>query len=233
MPQRKKLLVLGGTAASLDVVRTAKSLGVHTIVTDNLQNGVSKKIADENALVSTCDYDGLLKLIKNKKVDGIFCGPSEFNIVNTMKICKLAGLPFYANEEQWELCSNKVKFKKLCRDYGVPVVPDYEISKEFTKNDLDNIEYPVIVKPVDGHSSKGVSVCYTEEELKSAYNFALEYSSSKNIIVEKYIQNYGLGLSAWYIVNNSKIFLSLVGDRYIVDPSDGATLICALSLFVQ
>ena len=34
----KKLLVLGGTTASLDLVRNAKEMGVYTIVTDDCPN---------------------------------------------------------------------------------------------------------------------------------------------------------------------------------------------------
>jgi len=116
----KKLLVLGGSSASLDVVKIAKKMGVYTIVTDDRPSGAAKDIADEAAMVSTIDMDGLLQLIRQKNIDGVFCGPSEFNIINTMKICSLAGLPFYATKEQWDICSNKDRFKQLCRDNAVP-----------------------------------------------------------------------------------------------------------------
>ena len=43
----KKLLILGGTSASLDLVKNAKEMGVYTIVVDDREGGVAKKIADE------------------------------------------------------------------------------------------------------------------------------------------------------------------------------------------
>ena len=59
----KKLLVLGGTSASLDLVKLAQSLGIYVIVTDeaSTEHRVSKQIADEVAMISTDDMEGLAK----------------------------------------------------------------------------------------------------------------------------------------------------------------------------
>lgn len=227
----KKLLVLGGTVASLDVVKTARKMGVYTIVTDDRPTGVSKEIADETAMVSTSDMDGLLALIKAKKIDGVFCGPSEFNIANVMRICALAKLPFYATKEQWDICSDKSRFKQLCRENDVPCVPEFQLGPDFSQEDLEKIEYPVIVKPVDGCSSKGITVCYTEKELKEAYNKALTFSQSGNIIVERYIQNGGIGVAVRYIINNGDFYFSLAGDNYVVDPIKRTAFISALAAY--
>lgn len=226
----KKLLVLGGTSASLDVVKEAKKMGVHVIVADDQESGVSKELADEACLVSTTDIKGLTKLIEKKNIDGVFCGPSEFNIVNTMNLCEAIQLPFYATRDQWNTCSNKESFKKMCRTFEVPCVPEYHLTEECRKEDLIKIKYPVIIKPVDGCSSKGLSVCWNEEELMNALPLAIQYSDSKKFIVEKYIMNdYGFGCR--YIACDGEIYLSAVNDRYTVDPSGGNALISCAAIF--
>jgi len=229
--KNKKLLVLGGTSASLDVVRIAKDLGVYTIVTDDRPTGVSKDEADEAYMISTTDMDGLLKLIKQRSIDGVFCGPSEFNILNTMRLCKLAGLPFYFTPNQWEICQNKASFKSLCKKYGVPCVPDYSVEGDVEKADLSQLEYPVIVKPVDSSGSRGITVCYSEYEVRKAYIHALSYSKSKRVIIEKYIENNGEGLSVWYIVCNGEASLSLTGDKYVIDPVHKTALTSAVTIY--
>ena len=60
----KRLLILGGTSASFDLVRNAKAMGIYTVVTDDCPDRVSKKIADDTAMVSTTDMEGLSALIK-------------------------------------------------------------------------------------------------------------------------------------------------------------------------
>jgi biotin carboxylase len=228
---QKTLLVLGGTAASLDIVKIAREIGVYTIVTDDRQDGAAKPYADEVVQISTTDHYGLVDFIRERGINGVFSGPSEFNLKNCMQVCELAGLPFYFTQEQWNICTNKESFKKLCQQFDVPSVPGYEIYEEFDQADLSGIQYPVIVKPVDGSSSKGISVCENEQELRKAHPVALAFSKAKRVLVERFIDNGGVGLSARYIICDGEYFLSLVGDRYVVDAKTRQSLIGAAAFF--
>jgi biotin carboxylase len=228
---QKTLLVLGGTAASLDIVKVAREIGVYTIVTDDRQDGAAKPYADEVVQISTTDHYGLVDFIRERGINGVFSGPSEFNLKNCMQVCELAGLPFYFTQEQWNICTNKESFKKLCQQFDVPSVPGYEIYEEFDQADLSGIQYPVIVKPVDGSSSKGISVCENEQELRKAHPVALAFSKAKRVLVERFIDNGGVGLSARYIICDGEYFLSLVGDRYVVDAKTRQSLIGAAAFF--
>ena len=225
----KRLLVLGGTSGK-DIVAQAKRMGVYTIVADLEKVNAAKRIADEGVIMSTTDTEALVALIKEKHIDGVFSGPSEFNIQQVMKVCKEAGLPFYATQKQWDICQNKAAFKCLCRKYNVPVVPEYQLTVEMRPKDLARIKYPVVVKPTDACSSKGLSICANEEELKVAIPFAIAASVSGDFIVEKCItSDYGFGCR--YIANNGEIWLSAVNDQYTVDEFDGRAHISAVSCF--
>ena len=74
--QNKKLLILGGDSFSIDIVKTAKSMGVYTIVTDwyDVKRSPAKLVADEYWNVSIEDYDLLSQKIKEAHVDGVFTG---------------------------------------------------------------------------------------------------------------------------------------------------------------
>lgn len=230
----KKLLVLGGTSASIGVINEAHELEekVHVIVADDkpLDVGVAKPLADEVVQISTADTEALAKYVRENQVDGVFCGPTEFNIQNALAVAEAAGLPFYCTREQWDLCSNKASFKDLCRQYGVPCVPEFHLTEEMREEDLKKIRYPVIVKPVDGCSSKGLTVCRNEEELKKAYPLALSYSASKSVIVEKYlVGDYGVVFR--YMAINGNIHLLAINDNYTVDTSEGKIMITAAAVF--
>ena len=135
----KKLIILGGTSASYDLVRNAKEMGIYTIVTDPNATGVAKEIADETAMVSTADIEGLVALAKERGVDGIFCGPSEFNLRNVIRASAEAGLPCYTTMEVWDRCANKDVFKSYCREYGVDCTPEYDVTRETTREELEKI----------------------------------------------------------------------------------------------
>ena len=231
--QGKRLLVLGGTSATLDLVKLAQSMGVYVIVTDEaeISQRVSKQVADEVAMISTDDLDELALFVEEKNVDGVFCGPSEFNLKNVIELCDKVGLPCYATPAQWELCSNKETFKKYCRKNGVPTAQEYDISI-FRKSGLDaEVEYPLIVKPVDGCSSKGISICKNREEVEVAYEYAMAESKCKKVIIEQYIDNGGSIFSFRYILDEGKYYPYLTFDTYIADPIEKKCLISAFTYF--
>lgn len=222
----KKILILGGEYSTLRVVEYAKEMGSYTIVTSNSPTGEAKDAADETLMYSSDDYDNIVKYIKENNVDGVMTGASEFHILNMLRICKMAGLPVYATEEQWNVCQNKKSFKKLCREYNVPCV------KEFSADDDPNtFEYPVIVKPTDGCSARGISVCNNVEEYLASLQKALNYSVEKKVIVEQYIQNGGTTMSMKYIIRDGEIYLEAVGDRYVLDAQNGKALITAAAFY--
>lgn len=229
----KKLLILGGTSASLDLVKLAQSMGAYVIVTDeaDTEQRVSKQIADEVAMVSTNDIEGLAKLVKEKNIDGAFCGPSEFNLKNVIDLCSKMNLPCYATPEQWEMCSNKEVFKRFCRENNVPTAPEYEIDEFLEEGKDEKVEYPVIVKPVDGCSSKGISICRNREEVQKAYEFALSFSKSKNVVIEQYIDNGGVIFSFRYILKDGNYYPYLAFDTYIADPINKKCLISAFTYY--
>ena len=221
----KKLLVLGSTSATTDLVRLAKSMGSYTIVTDNLATGPSKEIADATALVSTADYDELQLLIQAQKIDGVFCGPSEFNIRNLIRLCEQAKLPCYTTMEIWDRCANKDTFKQYCMEYNVDCPKRYSVDAFSPDEDFDAIEYPVIVKPVDGHSSHGITVCMDKSNIREACIHALDNSSCKRIVVEKYIENGGELFGARYIIRDGEPMPYLLIDTYVADPIERKSLI--------
>lgn len=227
----RKLLVLGGGNASYDVVKVARDMGIYVIAVDMEEKpGISRLLADEQYQISTTDMNGLLNLIKEKKIDGVFCGPSELRIIDAMTISQIAGLNFYCTPEQWEICSNKRYFKDLCVKYNVPCVPEYKLNSDYSADDLKGIKYPVVVKPVDGCSSSGLSVCWDSEQIKVAINLAKKNSRSGDIIVEKYITS-DCGFSCRYIVSDGKFYLYATNDRFTVDEVGGNALISSVAVF--
>ena len=79
----KKLLIMGGRpAATPDIVRAAKRMGVYTIVTDNVppERSPAKLMADEYWEISTAEVERLAERVRDEGVDGIFIGPFDLSI---------------------------------------------------------------------------------------------------------------------------------------------------------
>lgn len=214
----EKLLILGGIPHMIDVVETAKSMGIYTIVVDYSPDSPAKAIADKSFNISTADIDAIVKVAKREKINGIFCAFEDFNLWNALELCERLNLPFYATRKQLEITTNKRYFKKVCKQNGIPVVEEYYFDEKMTESDINKIRFPVIIKPVDSYGSKGISICYSRDELKEGYKKAIKYSRKRSVIVERFIES-DYGVEMYYTIQNGNITLSAMTDRYVYHQS--------------
>lgn len=185
---KKVILMLGAISAMNEIVIDAKKAGYYVIVTDYLENSPAKKYADESWLLSIDDVDGIVAKCKERKVDGVmnYCiDPAQKPY---QQICERLALPCVARKEQFDIMTNKDKFAQCCVDNGLDIIPKYNLNKKLTENDYKNLEYPVMVKPVDGRASKGIVVVNSLEEMKSGVEYALRFSKRKEVVIEKFMQ---------------------------------------------
>ena len=199
----KKLLLLGTSLVSTEIVKTAREMGYHTIVTDYLppERSYAKLEADEYWMISTDEIDRLEKKCREAHIDAIFSGVSEFNLDRVKELTERLDLPCYIEDKTWKYARNKQKFKEKCRQIGIPTADDYILSNPPLREEMETLEYPVVVKPIDGNGNKGLSICHDERELIEAIEKAREASDSSSILTEKYIA----GEESWniyYIAEN-------------------------------
>lgn len=209
----KKLLVLGGPLIAGEIVKAAQAKGAFVGVTDwyPLEKSPAKKMADAAFYISTADVDAVVRLIQEEKYDGVITGYTDSTLPYYAAICEKAGVPGYLSPEQAKIVINKDLFKDACRRNGVPVVPEYEI--DFNQpTDLEKIDFPIIIKPVDNSGSRGISICHNAIEFGDMVNKALALSEAKKVLVEKYLT--GQEVVMYYTVQDGEAVLTAICDRF-------------------
>lgn len=220
MKKQKKILIFGGKPiGSTETVLMAKQMGYYTIVTDYLPAAQShaKIFADESWLISTGDLDELEKKSRDMQIDGVWAGVHEFNIEHAVKLARRLGLPEVCTQEQWAKCDNKRFFKDLCIKNNIPV------AKEYSYDERTLIKFPVICKPTDSSGSRGFSICHNEEELEKGYKHALDFSESKQILIEEYIP-YNAVIIHYTFVNGNIIFSTMSDKKSMLLNGGGSVM---------
>lgn len=195
-----KILMLGSTTASKELVELAKAQGLYTIVTDYLEpeDSEAKQAADEYWMDSTADVEALARKCRETGVTAVISGLSEFNISRATELAEKLDLPFYCSNEAWETTSDKYSFKEACRKYNVPVARDYFMSNPPTEAELEEIQFPVVVKAVDLCGNRGMSYCHSKEEVVDACALARSMSKRDQVITERML--HGMEYEAHYIL---------------------------------
>lgn len=205
----KKILVLAGQDVHCKVVETAKEMGVYTVVADYLEDSSAKKIADESSMISIIDVDAVVDFCKDNNIDGVvnFCNDLASQIVQ--QVNDRLGFPNIGTWEQVSAFTNKEIFKKLCVEHGIDIIPEY--SEDDIKN--GDLEYPVLVKPIDSRGSRGSTICDDASELEEAIKIAKDNSRSGKVLVERYMAGHQ-ELSITYVIIDGEPYLISVGDRH-------------------
>jgi len=209
----------------IDIVFTARDMGIYTIVADRDENSPAKRFADEAINISTDKVDDLEKICRKKSVDGVFTGFEDFNIHIAEKLCKRLGLPFYATKEQLGIITNKDKFKAECKKYGVPVIEQYDLTEATALG-----KYPYIVKPTDSYGSRGITIAEDKEGLKRGFEKAAAVSPSGTAVIEKFIGT-SYGTELFYTIVNGNIYLTATADRHTVRTEKGAVPLPVAEVF--
>lgn len=216
----KKILILGGSTLELEIVKRAKALGYYTIITDNHEDwhlSPAKKHADNVWNISWSDVDALEQKCREQNVDGVLAGFSEFRVENMIKLCKRLHYPCSLTKQQLDITRDKLLFKETCRIYGIPTIPEHRIDDE-------DIEYPVIVKPVDRAGSIGVNVAYSLEDLNNEYRVAMELSPTNHVIIEDFITD-GIKVDVYYYVKNNVTTFLGSSDTIMCSSNCGAKIL--------
>lgn len=133
-----------------------------------------------------CDYSDVSRsrdVIDQKKIDHIVPGCNDLSYLVCAALNSEGDYSGLDSMETTDRINNKEQFRKLASRIGLPV------PKLISPDNAEDI-WPVIVKPVDAYSGRGMTVLERGERnnLKEAILRAREFSRSKTCIIEEYIQ---------------------------------------------
>ena len=220
----KKLLIMGANPETIPLVELANEMGIKTYVTSNRPDDPAKKYAFRSCDVDGMDGPGLVALARDEQIDGILVGVADILVPAYCKACSALGFHCYASQEIVDVFSYKDVFKATCERYGIHGIPEYYLDADMRREDLDKMQYPVMVKPVDSCSGMGMTVCFKEEELSAAVRKALDASKVKRFIVERYMQCEDMGM--YYTFKDGHCSASCIYDRYTTDEQQGLSRVC-------
>lgn len=220
---KKKLLILGANTETIPLVEAAKGLGVVAYVADYDSGAPAKKVADIACNIDCMDVVALEKFCLEEKIDGIMVGVADSLVKPYSQLCKRLNLPCYATEEQAEILSNKKLFDDKCQQFSIPTIPNYSVDLDNFEETEKKVAYPVFVKPVDGNSGKGISICENANELKIAIKKAIEASFCGMYLVEHYMAC--TNILFYFTFINGSCYLSAIGEKSTIKQKNDGSVV--------
>lgn len=190
--RQKKLMLLGGIRYLLPVIKAAHEQGYYVITADYLPDNIAHKYSDEYVNVSIIDKEAVLKVAREKHIDGIMSFGVDPGVVSASYVQNKMGLPSFGPFKSVEILQNKDKFRAFLAENGFNVPWAFGFaSKEEACKAREKFAYPLIVKPIDSAGSKGCTRVDSENELMAAIEYAFKYTISGHIIIEEFLEKKG------------------------------------------
>lgn len=186
-----RLMILGTNEYQNPVIVRAKELGYETHVFGLQRGEIGEITADFFHPVDILDYDRLWKECQKLHPCGVVSICSELAMHPMNFLLRKMGIP--CNSEWTEkISTNKYLMRQVMKEGGIDspnfmlvteksVIEDiYAVTSEFI--------YPLICKPVDLSSSRGVFKIDKKGDLEKALDYALGWSKTKEVILEEFIE---------------------------------------------
>lgn len=221
----KKLMLLGGIRYLLPVIKAAHEQGYYVITADYIPDNIAHKFSDEYVNVSIIDKEAVLRVAREKQIDGIMSFGVDPGVVSASYVQNQMGLPSFGPFESVEILQNKDKFRAFLTEHGfnVPKAKGYTNAAD-AMADAAIWDYPIIVKPTDAAGSKGVTRVDEPSQLKAAVEYAFDKSLSGHIIIEDFIEKQGCSSDTDSFSEDGKLkFVSFCAQRFDLNATNPYT----------
>ena len=182
-----KALVLCGGVPQIALLKKLRERGITTVLADMNEKVEARKYADIFYPTSTLDVEGILNVAKRERVDFLIsvCADQVLQVV--AEVSERLGLPCYIDFDTAVNVSKKSYMKAIFERCGVPT-SRFVTMTELDMEKISHLEYPLIVKPTDSYSSRGVKKIYAPADLAPAFADAVRISRTSTAIVEEFVE---------------------------------------------
>lgn len=205
-----RLVILGTNEYQNPLIVRAKELGYETHVFGWKTGAIGEVTADVYHNVNIMDYDTLWKEVQKIDPCGVASIASELAMHPMNYLLRKMGIPCNSLETE-TISTDKYLMRCAMRDGGVDGPRFTLIEGDFDKNSIKNFEYPLIIKPTDLSSSRGVMKINSEDDLDEAIEYAMSWSKKKQAILEEFIE--GPEYSGESIAYNGRYKLLVVTEK--------------------
>lgn len=217
--KQKKLMLLGGIRYLIPVIKAAHEQGYYVITADYLPDNIAHKYSDEYVNVSIIDKEAVLRVAREKEIDGIMSFGVDPGVIAASYVQNQMGLPSFGPFESVDILQHKDKFRAFLTENGFNGPWAFGFSSETEAwGSRDKFTYPLIVKPTDSAGSKGCTSVDCEEELMAAIQYAFKYTISGHIIIEEFLEKKGCSSDTDSYAQDGQLkFVSFSAQRFDVN----------------
>ena len=211
MPPVRSLLVLGAGPAQLGLLEAARRRDDLTVIAvDRDPRAPGLALADERAILSSEDEQGIDRLARARQVDGIVSPGADWPVGIAARVAERMGIPHPLAAATAAIATSKLRQRERFAEHGVPHPSGVDAGSAAGHG------FPCVVKAVDRQGQRGLTLVRTLAELAPALEQAHAESRGGGVLVEELIDGPEVTVNAVSI--DGRFVPLLVTDRITAEP---------------
>lgn len=185
----KTIMIFGAGINQLELIREAKAMGILTVVIDPQKDPPGKAESDFFYQVEGKDYETTKAIAIKHNVNGIVTGQMERPMRLMARLAHDLGFIFHSPEvverslDKWLMKNAFIACSVPCAK-GILLKSDEELDK----NIVATLNFPLIIKPRDAFSSRGVYKVDLFDDLTKYLPESKSYSSNGDVLIEEFLE---------------------------------------------
>lgn len=209
-----KALILAGGLPQIELLNNLKKRGITTVLADGSDGCIARPYADIFYRTQIFDVEAVADIARQEQVDFVITVCADQVLLVVAQVSELLGLPCYIDYQTAVNVSDKLLMKSIFAKHDIPT-SRFLRTEEYDESALSKLCFPLIVKPVDAYSSKGVRRAENFEELRTYYAEARDISRSGGVIVEEYRAGEEISVDAFVIDGKAELLLVSNSDKFL------------------
>ena len=181
-----KALVLAGGLPQIELINQLKARNITTVLADGKANALARPYADIFYQLPIFDVEAVKEAALKEQVDFLITVCADQVLLVVAQVSEMLGLPWYIDYKTAQLVSDKKYMKKIFWEHNIPTSRYVEMT-ELDWDKISHLQYPMVVKPVDAYSSRGVRKATNPEDLAIYFAEAAKISRTGGVIVEEFV----------------------------------------------
>ena len=182
----KRALLVGSSFSAVPILFRLKSRNIHVSVCGSIAEDPCHGYADRSYFIDYSDKDALLRLVRAEGFDYIVPSCNDYSYMSCAWVAQHCGFSGFDSFDVADILHTKARFRRMMRDGGLRS-PRFVHLDENAPVSSGDLTYPVLVKPTDSFSGRGVTKVGSPADLQHSVSHAVASSRSRGVVIEEFV----------------------------------------------
>jgi formate-dependent phosphoribosylglycinamide formyltransferase (GAR transformylase) len=208
---KKRALLVGSSFSAVPLFFALKKYGLEVVVCGNLRDDPCHQYADGSVFIDYSKGEALLEVVEDQPFDYLVPTCNDYSYMAATWVAARHPFPGFDSWDTATILHTKNAFRDFTSRHQLPA-PRFVRKAAGDSADLGDLRLPVLVKPVDAFSGRGMTKVERPEDVAAAIDVARQSSRSGDAVVEEFVDGTLHSHSAFF--KDQKVVVEFFVDEF-------------------